>query len=115
MQEKMRCPHHPHEKRVRFDPTGQAWCDRMDCWDCYRLMRIGEALHYPGLIDRGGQRLIKQGQASWSRFVRTQRTFLVVVATEEAILLCHRLGVAVPDLSGEVSQLHTIDPTLHTP
>ena len=110
MQEKMRCPHHPHEKRVRFDPTGQAWCDRMDCWDCYRLMRIGEALHYPSLIDRGGQRLIKQGQASWSRFVRTQRTFLVVVATEEALIVCNRLRIEIPDLSNEVSRLQTTSP-----
>jgi hypothetical protein len=27
-----------------FNPSGQAWCDRMDCLDCYRLMKIGEAL-----------------------------------------------------------------------
>ncbi len=103
MREKMHCPHHPRERRVRFDPTGQAWCDRMDCWDCYRLMRIAEALHYPCLIDRGGQRLIEQGQDSWSRFVRTQRAFLVVVATEEALMVCNRLSVEVPDLSDEVS------------
>jgi len=34
------CPHHPREHLVRFDPAGQAWCDRLDCWDCYWLMRI---------------------------------------------------------------------------
>jgi hypothetical protein len=28
------CLHHPHERLVRFDPAGQAWCDRLDCWDC---------------------------------------------------------------------------------
>ncbi len=108
MREKLRCMHHPQERRVRFDPTGQAWCDRMDCWDCYRLMRIGEALGYLCLIDRGGQRLIEQGQDAWSRFVRTQRAFLVVVATEEALMVCNRLEIAVPDLSGEVSRLKLI-------
>jgi hypothetical protein len=115
MQEKMHCPHHPQERRVRFDPGGQAWCDRMDCWDCYRLMRIGEALHYPCLIDRGGQRLIEQGQDAWSRFVQTQRAFLVVIATEEALMVCNRLAIAVPDLSGEVSRLKTTCPPLITP
>src|SRR5436853_145313 len=34
---KSRCPHHPQAQWVRFDPSGQAWCDKMDCWDCYRL------------------------------------------------------------------------------
>jgi hypothetical protein len=115
MREKMHCPHHPQERRVRFDPGGQAWCDRMDCWDCYRLMKIGEALHYPCLIDRGGQRLIAQGQDAWSRFVCTQRAFLVVVATQEAIIACNKLGIEVPDLSGEVSQLKTIYPTSPAP
>jgi hypothetical protein len=113
--EKQTCPHHPRERSVHFDPTGQTWCDRMDCWDCYRLMNIGEALNYPCLIDRGGQRLIEQGQESWSQFVRTQRAFLVVVATEEAIVVCNRLGVEVPDLSGEVSRLKTLYPTPPAP
>ncbi|HLX41759.1 MAG TPA: winged helix-turn-helix domain-containing protein, partial [Ktedonobacteraceae bacterium] len=115
MREKMRCPHHPQERQVRFDSTGQAWCDRMDCWDCYRLMKIGQALHYPCLIDRGGQRVIEQGQESWSRFVRTERAFLVVVATEEARIVCNSLGIAVPDLSGEVSRLQTLYPTPPAP
>jgi hypothetical protein len=109
------CPHHPREHRVRFDPTGQAWCDQLNCWDCYRLMKIGEALHYSCLIDRGGQRLIEQGQEAWSHFVRTQRAFLVVAATEEAIMVCNRLRVEVPDLSGEVSRLETAHSTPSTP
>ncbi|HEY6411729.1 MAG TPA: hypothetical protein VIY29_30090, partial [Ktedonobacteraceae bacterium] len=32
---KKHCPHHPHARWVRFDPSGQAWCDKLDCWDCY--------------------------------------------------------------------------------
>jgi hypothetical protein len=100
-----RCPHHPHARLVRFDPAGQAWCDRMDCWDCYRLMKIGEALGYCCLIDRGGQRLIEQGMEAWSAFVLSQRPFPVMSATQEAITLCQRLGVEVPDLSGEVNHL----------
>jgi hypothetical protein len=44
-----RCPHHPRARMVRFDPAGQAWCDRLDCWDCYRLMKIGEVLEYRSL------------------------------------------------------------------
>ncbi len=63
--QKNRCPHHPHARQVRFDPAGQAWCDRMDCWDCYRLMKIGEALGYWCLTDQGGQRLINQGMEAW--------------------------------------------------
>jgi len=106
--EQQSCPHHPRAQQVRFDPAGQAWCDQLNCWDCYRLMKIGEALHYPCLIDRGGQRLIEQGQASWSHFVRTQRAFLVVVATEEAMIVCNRLRIAIPDLSEEVARLTTI-------
>ena len=109
------CPHHPHETRVRFDPTGQAWCDQLNCWDCYRLMNIGQALHYPCLIDQGGQRLIEQGQEAWSHFVRTQRTFQVVVATQEAILVCNKPGIEVPDLSGEVLQREKPYHPLHIP
>ena len=30
-----RCPHHPYAQLVRFDPAGQAWGDKMDCWDCF--------------------------------------------------------------------------------
>ncbi len=44
--QKNRCPHHPHAHLVRFDPAGQAWCDKLECWACYRLMKIGEALGY---------------------------------------------------------------------
>lgn len=108
--EKHQCPHHPHQRRVRFDPAGQAWCDQPGCWDCYRLMKIGEALHYPPLVDRGGKRLIEQGQEAWSRFVCTQRAFPIVVATEEAIIVCHKRGIAVPDLSGEVVRLQSVSP-----
>ena len=73
-------------------------------------MKIGEAMGYPCLVDRGGECLIEQGQEAWSHFVRTQRAFPVVVATEEAIIICHRHGIEVPDLSEEVSRLETISP-----
>jgi hypothetical protein len=43
---KKRCPHYPHARWIRFDPSGQASCDKMDCWDRFRLMKIGEALDY---------------------------------------------------------------------
>jgi len=115
VQEKMRCPHHPQERRVRFDPTGQAWCDRLDCWDSYRLMKIGEALRYSCLVDRGGVCLIEQGQQAWSHFVRTQRAFLIMLATEEAIMVCSQSGITIPDLSGEVSRLTTIHATSPAP
>jgi hypothetical protein len=51
VQSRKRCPHHPHARWIRFDPSGQAWCDRMDCWDCYRLMKIGEAPDYRPLSE----------------------------------------------------------------
>jgi hypothetical protein len=98
------CPHHPHARLVRFDPAGQAWCDRMDCWDCYRLMKIGEALGYCCVIDRGGQRLIDQGMEAWNAFVLSQRPFMVMSATQEAIAICKSQGVEVPNLSGEVQE-----------
>jgi AAA domain len=100
-----RCPHHPQARLVRFDPAGQAWCDKMDCWDCYRLMKIGEALDYRCLTDLGGKVVIDQGMPSWSAFVLTQRAFLVVDATEQAIAMCKTLDIEVPDLSGEVKRL----------
>jgi DNA-binding CsgD family transcriptional regulator len=103
--QKNRCPHHPQERLVRFDPAGQAWCDRMDCWDCYRLMKIGEALGYRCLTDQGGQRLITHGIEAWTAFVRSQRPFMVMSATQQAIALCQTLRVEVPDLSGEVTRL----------
>jgi len=100
-----RCPHHPHAQLVRFDPAGQAWCDKLDCWDCYRLMKIGEALEYRCLTDLGGKVVIEQGMPAWSDYVRAPRPFLVVVATEQAIVLCKALGIEVPDVSGEVKRL----------
>jgi len=108
--QKNRCPHHPQERLVRFDPAGQAWCDRMDCWDCYRLMKIGEVLGYRCLTDQGGQRLINQSMPAWAVFVRSQRPFMVVVATQQAIALCQAVGIEVPDLSGEVTRLVRVPP-----
>ena len=103
---KKRCPHHPHARSVRFDPSGQAWCDKMNCWDCYRLMKIGEALDYRSLAEytRG---IVKLGQGieAWSSFVTTQGSFAVLTATQYAIDLCKAMGVEVPDLSGEVKRL----------
>jgi len=80
--QKNRCPYHPNARLVRFDPAGQAWCDRMDCWDCYRLMKIGEVLGYRCLTDQGGQRLITYCMEAWAVFVRSQRPFLVMSATQ---------------------------------
>ncbi len=105
-----RCPHHPHARWVRFDPAGQAWCDKLDCWDCYRLMKIGEALEYRCLTDLGEKVVIDQGMAAWSAFVLSQGAFLVVVATEKAIALCKALDIEVPDLSGEVKRLVELRP-----
>jgi DNA-binding MarR family transcriptional regulator len=100
-----RCPHHPRTRMVRFDPAGQAWCDRLDCWDCYRLMKIGEALDYRCLKERGGKLLIEEGMEAWAAYVLTQRAFLVTWATQEALALCRVLGIQVPELSGEVKRL----------
>jgi hypothetical protein len=105
-----RCPHHPRALLVRFDPAGQAWCDKMDCWDCYRLMKIGEALEYRCLTNEGGKVVIDQGMAAWSDFVLTQRAFLIVVATELAIARCKALDIEVPDVSGEVKHLVEVHP-----
>ena len=99
------CPHHPQARLVRFDPSGQAWCDKMDCWDCFRLMKIGEALEYRRVTDLGGKVVIEEGIAAWSAFVRTQRAFLVVVATEQAMALCKTMEIEVPDVSDEVKRL----------
>jgi len=107
---KNHCPRHPHARWVRFDPSGQAWCDKLDCWDCYRLMKIGEALGYRCLTDLGGRVVIAQGMAAWSDFVSTQRVFLVVVATEQAIALCKSQRIEVPDLSEEAQHLVEVDP-----
>ena len=103
---KARCPHHPYARRVRFDPVGQAWCDRMECWDRYRLMKIGEALGYRRLLEHSsGAVNIDQGVEVWSSFVASQGPFAVVTATRQAIAFCEALGVEVPDLSGEVQRL----------
>ena len=63
--QRKRCPHHLHAQLVRFDPAGQAWCDKLDCWDCYRLMKIGEALDYRCLLDQGRKAVIDQGMTAW--------------------------------------------------
>jgi len=103
---KKHCPHHPHARWIRFDPSGQAWCDKMDCWDCYRLMKIGETLDYRPLAEytRGIVKL-EQGMEAWSSFVTFQGSFGVLTATQYAIDLCKALAVEVPDLSGEVKRL----------
>jgi hypothetical protein len=81
--QKSRCPHHPRARLVRFDPSGQAWCDRLECWDCYRLMKIGEVLEYRPLKEQGGRLLIEEGMEAWATYVRTQRAFLVTWAIQK--------------------------------
>jgi hypothetical protein len=104
--DKKRCLHHPHARWVRFDPSGQAWCDKMDCWDCFRLMKIGEALGFRPLSKfTRGIVTVGQGIAAWSSFVTTQGSFAVLTATQYAIDLCKTLELEVPDLSGEVKRL----------
>jgi len=103
--QRSRCPHHPGARLVRFDPAGQAWCDHLDCWGCYRLMKIGEVLGYRRLTERGGKLLIEEGIEAWATYVRTQRAFLVSWATQEALALCRGLGIQEPELSGEVKRL----------
>ena len=73
-------------------------------------MKIGEALGYCCVIDRGGHRLIEQGIKAWITFVLTQRAFAVAWATQEALALCKALGIEVPDLTGEVQKLVKIPP-----
>jgi hypothetical protein len=93
---KKRCPHHPHTRWIRFDPSGQAWCDWMDCWDCYRLMQIGEALDYRPLSEyTRGIVALEQGMEAWSSFVTSQGYFAVLTATQYAIAFCKALGVEV--------------------
>ena len=105
-QSKKRCPHHLHARWVRFDPSGQAWCDKMACWDSYRLMKIGEALDYRSLWQYSrGIVTVEQGIEAWSSFVTSQGSWAVLTATQYAIDLCKVLGLAVPDLSGEVKRL----------
>jgi len=101
-----RCPHHPHTRWVRFDPSGQAWCDRMDFLDCYRLMKIGEALGYQRLLRHTSTTAtIGQGKDVWVSFVLSQRPFTVMTAIDQAEALCEALGIEVPDLTGEVRRL----------
>ena len=103
---KSRCPRHPKAQWVRFDPSGQAWCDKTDCWDCYRLMKIGEALGYQQLLSQiSTTASIGQGIEAWATFVVSQGSFAVLTATQQAIALCEVLGVEVPDLSSEVQRL----------
>jgi hypothetical protein len=105
-QSKKRCPHHPHARWIRFDPSGQAWCDKLDCWDSYRLMKIGEALDYRSLAEyTRGIVKIEQGREARSSFVNSQGSFAVLTATQYAIDLCKTLGVEVPDISVEVKRL----------
>ena len=68
-------------------------------------MKIGEALEYRSLHERGGKVLIEEGIEAWAAYVRTQRAFLVTWATQEALALCRVLGIQEPDLSGEVKRL----------
>jgi hypothetical protein len=68
-------------------------------------MKIGEALEYRRLTERGGRLLIEGGIEAWATYVRTQRAFLVAWATQEALALCRALGIQEPELSGEVKRL----------
>ena len=78
----------------------------MDCWDCFRLMKIGEALGYCSLSNyTKGIVTLVQGMEAWSTFVTSQGSFAVLTATQYAIDLCKDSGVEVPDLSGEVRRL----------
>lgn len=105
------CPHHPRERLIRFDPAGQAWCDRLECWDCYCLMRIGETLGYPSLSDGGGSHLIDEGMEAWAAFVLGERAFEVTWATQVALARCKALGIKEPDLSDEAKQLVKLPPS----
>lgn len=110
LQQKGRCSHHPHAKQVRFDPTGQAWCDRVECWDCYRLMKIGEALGYPELKGVGAQSLVEQGMKAWSTFVQMQGVVTVGATIRKAVEVCRARRIEEPDLSGEAHHLVLIEP-----
>jgi hypothetical protein len=68
-------------------------------------MKIGEALGYRSLTERGGKLLIEEGMEAWETYVRTQRSFLANWATQEALILCRALGIQEPKLSGEVKRL----------
>ncbi len=73
-------------------------------------MKIGEALEYRRLTERGGKLLIEEGMEAWATYVRTQRAFLIAWATQEALALCRTLGIQEPDLSGEVKRLMEVQP-----
>ena len=73
-------------------------------------MKIGEALEYRCLTDLCGKVVIDQGMAAWAAFVPSQRAFLVVVATEQAIVICKALDIEVPDVSDEVKRLVEVPP-----
>ena len=68
-------------------------------------MKIGEALDYRCLTERGGKRLIEEGIEAWATYVRTQRTFLIAWAIQEVLALFRVLGIEEPDLTGEVKRL----------
>ena len=105
VQDKMRCPHHPHARWIRYDPSGQAWCDKMDCWDSYRLMKIGEVLDYRSLWQYSrGIVTVEQGIEAWSSFVTFQGSFAVLTATQYAIDFCKALGLRFP-----ISQVNCSD------
>ena len=40
-------------------------------------MKIGEALEYRSLKERGGKLLIEEGMEAWAAYVRTQWPFLL--------------------------------------
>ena len=80
------------------------------CRLLYRLMKIGEALEYRWVTDLTGKVVIDQGMAAWSAYVCSQRAFLIVVATEQAIAMCRTLDIQVPDLSDEVKCLVKVRP-----
>jgi hypothetical protein len=65
---------------------------------------------YRCLTDLCGKVVIDQGMAAWSHYVLSQRAFLVVVATEQAIMLCKTIGIEVPDMSDEVKRLVEVRP-----
>jgi len=110
LQQKGRCPHHPHATRVRFDPAGQAWCDRVECWNCYRLMKIGDALGYPELKGVNAQPLIKRRMNAWSTFVQKRGVVAIESAIRHALEECRARKIDEPDVSGEVNRLVVIEP-----
>ena len=54
--------------------------------------------------------MIGKGIDAWSAFVLSQQAFLVVVATEQAIVICKAMGIEVPDVSDEVKRLVKVHP-----